>query len=113
MQSQPEDHSITLPLVSKEEENICLPLVINVVSKYWGEEIQLEEAMAVARKYPGMKGSIMMEGIELAEKHGFTTYIYRGSIKDLQKADRPRDSSNNYPSWNSRNSATCHHNIWL
>lgn len=53
VQSQPEDHSITLPLVSKEEENICLPLVINVVSKYWGEEIQLEEAMAVAKKYPG------------------------------------------------------------
>jgi tetratricopeptide (TPR) repeat protein len=85
VQSQPEDHSITLPLVSKEEENICLPLVINVVSKYWGEEIQLEEAMAVAKKYPGMKGSIMMEGIELAEKHGFKTHIYRGSIKDLKR----------------------------
>ena len=81
MQPQPEEHLITLPLVSKTEENVCLPLVINVVSKYWGEEIQLEEALELARKYPGMKGSIMMEGIELAEKHGFTTYIYKGSIR--------------------------------
>jgi tetratricopeptide (TPR) repeat protein len=59
--------------------------VINVVSKYWGEEIRLEEAAEIARKYPGLKGSIMMEGIELAEKHGFTSFIYRGSIKDLKK----------------------------
>jgi tetratricopeptide (TPR) repeat protein len=85
VQPQPEEHLITLPLVSKTEENICLPLVINVVLKYWGEEIQLEEALELARKYPRMKGSIMIEGIELAEKHGFTTYIYKGSIKDLKK----------------------------
>ena len=85
MQSQPEDHTIPLPLVDKSEENICLPLVINVVSKYWGEEIRLEEAAEIARKYPGMKGSILMEGIELAEKHGFTSFIYRGTLKDLKK----------------------------
>lgn len=85
MQSQPEDHTIPLPIVDKSEENIALPLVINVVSKYWGEDIPLEEAAEIARKYPGMKGSIMIEGLELAEKHGFTSLIYRGSIKDLKK----------------------------
>jgi tetratricopeptide (TPR) repeat protein len=85
VQPQPEKHLITLPLVSKTEENICLPLVINVVLKYWGEEIQLDEALKLAQKYPGMKGSIMMEGIELAEKLGFKTYIYKGSINDLKK----------------------------
>ena len=85
MQSQPEDHTIPLPVVDKTEENIALPLVINVVSKYWGEDIPLEEAAEIARKYPGMKGSIMIEGLELAEKHGFTSLIYRGSIKDLKK----------------------------
>jgi tetratricopeptide (TPR) repeat protein len=84
LQSQPE-HSITLPLVSEKEENICLPLVINVVTKYWGEEIPLEETIEIAKKYPRMKGSIMMEGIELAERHGFASYIYKGSIKDLRK----------------------------
>ena len=78
VQPQPEKHLITLPLVSKTEENICLPLVINVVLKYWGEEIQLDETLKLVQKYPGMKGSIMMEGIELAEKHGFTTFIYKG-----------------------------------
>jgi tetratricopeptide (TPR) repeat protein len=85
VQPQPEKHLITLPLVNKTEENICLPLVINVVLKYWGEEIQLDETLKLVQKYPGMKGSIMMEGIELAEKHGFKTYIYKGSIKDLKK----------------------------
>jgi hypothetical protein len=85
VQPQPEKHLITLPLVSKTEENICLPLVINVVLKYWGEEIQLDETLKLVQKYPGMKGSIMMEGIELAEKHGFKTHIYKGSIKDLKK----------------------------
>jgi hypothetical protein len=84
LQSQPE-HSITLPLVSGNEENICLPLVINVVTKYWGEEIALEEATDITKKYSGMKGSVMMEGIELAERHGFSTYIYKGSLNDLKK----------------------------
>jgi tetratricopeptide (TPR) repeat protein len=84
LQSQP-DHFISLPLVDERDENICLPLVINVVSKYWGEEISLEEAIEIAKKYPKMKGSIMMEGIELAERHGFVSYIYKGSIKNLKK----------------------------
>ena len=84
MQSQP-DHFISLPVVDERDENICLPLVINVVSKYWGEEIPLEEAVEIAKKYPKMKGSIMMEGIELAERHGFVSYIYKGSIKNLKK----------------------------
>ena len=84
MQSQP-DHFISLPVVDERDENICLPLVINVVSKYWGEEIPLEEAVEIAKKYPKMKGSIMMEGIELAERHGFISYIYKGSIKNLKK----------------------------
>jgi tetratricopeptide (TPR) repeat protein len=35
--------------------------------------------------YPKVRGSIMMEGIELAEKHGFKSYIYHGSLQDLQK----------------------------
>ena len=99
MQSQPE-HSITLPLVSENEENICLPLVINVVTKYWGEEIALEEATEITKKYSGMKGSVMMEGIELAERHGFSTYIYKGSLNDLKKRIDSRNSTHSYSSRN-------------
>ena len=84
MQSQPE-HSITLPLVSEKDENYYLPLVIKVVTKYWGEEIPLEGETEMAKKYPGIKGSGMMEGIELAERHGFASHIYKGSIKDLKR----------------------------
>jgi tetratricopeptide (TPR) repeat protein len=84
LESQPK-HSITLPLVYKNEENICLPLVINVLAKYWGEEIPLQEATVRSMKYPRIRGSLMIEGIELAEKHGISSYIYKGSIKDLKK----------------------------
>jgi tetratricopeptide (TPR) repeat protein len=84
LQSQP-DNYITLPLIREEQENICFPLVINVVSQYWGEEIPLTEAIEMAKKYPRIRGSIMMEGIELAERHGFMAYIYKGSMKDLKK----------------------------
>ena len=84
MQSQPE-HSITLPLVSEKDENYYLPLVIKVVTKYWGEEIPPEGETEMAKKYPKMKGSGMMEGIELAERHGFASHIYKGSIKDLKR----------------------------
>jgi hypothetical protein len=78
-------HTLELPLVREDEDNICLPLVISVVSRYWGEEIPLGEAKEIARMYPNMKGSIMMEGIELAEKHGLKSFIYRGSLEDVKK----------------------------
>ena len=85
MQSEPSRHTLTLPLVNPDEENICLPLVINVISKYWGEEISLVDAEQIAKKYSGIKGSIMIEGIELAEKHGLKGYVYRGSVEDIKR----------------------------
>ena len=85
MQSEPSRHTLTLPLVNPDEENICLPLVINVISKYWGEEISLVDTEQNAKKYSGIKGSIMIEGIELAEKHGLKGYVYRGSVEDIKR----------------------------
>jgi hypothetical protein len=85
LQSEPSRHTLTLPLVNPDEENICLPLVINVISKYWGEEISLVDAEQIAKKYSGIKGSIMIEGIELAEKHGLKGYVYRGSVEDIKR----------------------------
>ncbi len=76
---------LELPLVREDEDNICLPLVISVIAKYWHQEIPLDEAKSIARRYPDLKASIMIEGIELAEKHGFKSYIYQGSMKDLKK----------------------------
>ena len=74
-----------LPIVEEDEENICLPLVITVVSKYWGINLPLSEGKEIAKKYPNMKGSIMIEGIELAERHGLTSLILNSSIKELKK----------------------------
>jgi len=79
LESQPE-HFISLPLVSKNEESTRLPLVINVVAKYWGEDIAPQGAGDAVGK-----GAVMMDGIELAESRGFASYIYKGSLKDLKK----------------------------
>jgi tetratricopeptide (TPR) repeat protein len=76
LESQPE-HFISLPLVSKSEESARLPLVINVVAKYWGEDI--------APQGTGSGVAAMIDGIELAESRGFASYIYKGSLKDLKK----------------------------
>ncbi|HEY7080733.1 MAG TPA: C39 family peptidase [Nitrososphaeraceae archaeon] len=85
MHSQGEDQMIHLPLVSKESEHICLPLVVNVISKYWGEDINPDEADQAAGKYSDVRGTIMIEGIELAERHRLVSYIYKGSLKDIKK----------------------------
>lgn len=72
-------------MVEEDEENICLPLVITVVSKYWGVDLPFSEAKEISKKYPNMKGSIMIEGIELAERHGLTSLILNSSINELKK----------------------------
>ncbi|WP_415283713.1 tetratricopeptide repeat protein [Candidatus Nitrososphaera sp. FF02] len=71
--SQPE-HFISLPLVSKGEESPRLPLAINVVARYWGEDIVPEQGAGV-----------LIDGIELAERHGLACYIFKGSLKDVKK----------------------------
>jgi tetratricopeptide (TPR) repeat protein len=78
-----QDHELLLPLV--EEENICLPLPINVVSKYWNIELPMAEAIETAKKYSGFNGSILVEGIESAERHGLTCKIVNSSLSELKK----------------------------
>ncbi|HEX6282141.1 MAG TPA: tetratricopeptide repeat protein [Nitrososphaera sp.] len=79
MESQPE-HFISLPLVSKNEDSADLPLVMNVLIKYWGEDISPPLSGAASDR-----GVTMIHGIELAETLGFESYIYRSSMKDLKK----------------------------
>lgn len=78
-----ENHELLLPLV--EEENICLPLPINVVSKYWNIDLPIAEAMESAKKYSGFNGSILIEGIETAERHGLSCKIVHSSLNELKK----------------------------
>lgn len=74
------EHFISLPLVSKGEESARLPLAINVVAKYWGEDL-----VPHAQGQQPAKGTVIIDGIELAERHGLACYVYRGSLKDLKK----------------------------
>ena len=78
-----EDHQLLLPLV--DQENICLPLPINVVAKYWNIELSMVEAEETAKQYLGFNGSIIIEGIESAERHGLSCKIVNSSLKELKK----------------------------
>ncbi len=76
-------HELILPII--DEENICLPLPINVISKYWNIELPMAEAIETAKKYSGFDGSILIEGIESAERHGLTCKIIHSSLSELKK----------------------------
>jgi tetratricopeptide (TPR) repeat protein len=78
-----ESHELLLPLV--DEENICLPLPINVVSKYWNIELPMAEARETAKKYSGFNGSVIIDGIESAERHGLACKIIHSSLFELKK----------------------------
>ena len=80
---EPSTHELLLPLV--QEENICLPLPINVVSKYWNIDLPIIEAQEISKQYPENAGSIMIEGIELAEKNGLVCKILHSTLPELKK----------------------------
>jgi len=77
------DHQLLLPLV--EEENTCLPLPINVVSKYWNVNLPMSEAIETAKQYANYTGSILIEGIEFAERQGLVCKIFSSSLSELKK----------------------------
>jgi len=77
------NHELLLPLI--QEENICLPLPINVVSRYWNVNLPMEEASELAKQYPNDSGSILIEGIEIAERHGLSCKIQHSSLPELKK----------------------------
>jgi tetratricopeptide (TPR) repeat protein len=77
------EHELLLPLVT--EENICLPLAVSTVSKYWNVNLPFAEAKEIAKKYPNVRGSILIEGIELAERHGLANLILHSSLAELKK----------------------------
>jgi len=78
-----EIHELILPIL--DEENICLPLPINVVSKYWNIELSLAEAQEISKKYSEFDGSILIGGIESAERNGLSCKILRSSLSELKK----------------------------
>ena len=76
---------LTVPLVDRKEDLLCLPLAINAISRYWGEIGLLDKAQERAKKYDKKIATIFMEGIELVEEFGFSTYIYKGNLRDIKK----------------------------
>lgn len=77
---------ITLPLVSKNEDNVVFPLVINVLTKFWGEITPEDEISRRITPYANHKGSVFIEGLEIIEKKfHLLSKVYRGSLDDLKK----------------------------
>lgn len=79
------EHTLVLPLVDINEDEACLPLAINVILTYWGEYNLIKEAKERAQKYDDIKGSIFVEGFEIAESRGYHVSISRGNIQVLKK----------------------------
>jgi hypothetical protein len=78
-------HTLILPSTHKNEDNPCMPLAINVVLKYWGVDAPIDEVNERLKKYGSVRGSVLMEGIEIVESHGFVVYIYKGNVSELRK----------------------------
>ncbi len=76
------ERELVLPPV--RDENACLPLAVNAVASYWGVTLPADEAAAVCSKYPGTAGSILIEGIELAERHGLAAAVLRLDMDGLR-----------------------------
>ena len=45
----------------------------------------MEEALEIAKQYPNNSGSILIEGIEFAERNGLVCKIIHSSIPELKK----------------------------
>jgi tetratricopeptide (TPR) repeat protein len=80
-----EEHSITLPIVDPSLDRPYLPLVFSVLSLYWGEDLAFHVSEDTKAQYKNVRGSILIEGIEVAERHGFRSLMYKSSMKDLKK----------------------------
>ena len=76
------ERELVLPPV--RDENACLPLAVNAVASYWGIGLPADEAAALCSKYPGTAGSILIEGIELAERHGLSAAVLRSDMAGLR-----------------------------
>lgn len=79
-------HQISLPIVNKNEDSTIFPLVINVISRFWGEEPPNLEIETRSKNYKDYKGNIFIEGLEIIEKKlKLSSIVYRGSLNDLKK----------------------------
>jgi tetratricopeptide (TPR) repeat protein len=77
---------ITLPLVSKNEDNVVFPLVLNVLTKFWGEMTPDEDILQRSKQYTSHRGTIFIEGLVIIEKRfNLLSKVYRGSLDDLKK----------------------------
>ncbi len=82
------NHLIHLPLVDIREDDPFFPLVINVITKYWGYDIHQSTNKLgndTNKLQSKISSSLLIEGLERSKSHGFLYYVYKGTLKDLKK----------------------------
>lgn len=80
-----EEHNLTLPIVDASLDTPELPLVLNVLSLYWGEDLSSHITEEIKKQYKGVKGSVLIEGVEVAERNGFRTFMYKSNMRDVKR----------------------------
>jgi tetratricopeptide (TPR) repeat protein len=83
--TRPEEHNLTLPIVDPRSDTPQMPLVLNVLALYWGEDLSSHIKDEVKEQYKGVRGSVLIEGIEVAEKNAFLSVMYKSNMKDIKK----------------------------
>ena len=79
-----EEHRIALPIVDPSLDTPQLPLVFNVIALYWGEDLT-QASGEMKPQYKGVKGSVLIEAIEAAEKSRLRSVMYKSGMKDIKR----------------------------
>lgn len=82
----PEEHNLSLPIVDASLDTPGLPLVFNVLALYWGVDLSSYITEAIKAQYKDVRGAVLIEGIELAERNGFVSFMYKSNMRDIKKA---------------------------
>lgn len=79
-----EEHRIALPIVDLSLDTPQLPLVFNVIALYWGEDLTRASG-GMKPQYKHVRGSVLIEAIEAAERCGLRSVMYKSDMKDVKR----------------------------
>ena len=56
---------------------MVFPLVLNVLTKFWGEDVPNSEIQKRSVNYKNFKGTVFIEGLEIIEKLNLSYISYK------------------------------------
>lgn len=73
---------IALPMTTYED--VCLPIAVNAVARYWDVDMT-KESKRLSRQYPGVRGVMLAESLNLASRHGIGAHVIYGDMDRLYR----------------------------